>query len=784
MVGTLGLAALSRNLFQTTAVVQDLDVRIKSLTKVVGDYDAVQHFLTETADKQHKSIESLSDGYAKLRLLQNSNVISGSQTKAMIGLNDAASALGATNVQLTQVYFGLAQGLSSPTLKAEELNQVMEPLPGLLQAMDKAVAGTGDVVAGAFRQMVLNGQVTSEVFAKILVKALKSFEGQAEATGDNINAKLNDVKNQWFQLASAIQDQGAFSSAVNTVLDLTDAVLESATSLFESDKAESVRYLSAFKDRLDEASESVDNTAKVYQKMMGTFGSDEALTNAIQEQKKYKAALAKTIEEARSFGVTQGVINSILFEGETATETFTRKWDDLSTTYQQGKIKQDEYEKSLRILVDTLNGVSQGSGVNSIESSVQKITDALDKDIKKLSMSGREYFIWSNHLEEIDPLLKTNALRLYDQKSALEGASKAQDEYRRRQKEASRELEARNKLLQQINTLAAPKKSTEKIDFSSVGSGGLEAITAQAEDNIDALQQQMKAIVDVARANQFSEQVNKSIIVSQKQINAEIANNTEVLKASTAETDKRTKAQKRLQDGLNQVQDSLEDELAQLTMTSREYFIYSSNLKNAKSDQREFMLSEYDQIAALKDHKKALEEIRDIDDAVFKFDTEALDLGDFGGLAGDINSIAMAFDSMSSSLSANADFIQQNKQAWDDYTASTADVGKERSKNIEKFAKREQALIRQTTQIQLQGSSDMLGGVSNMLNSMAALQDEGSKKQIQYQKAAMVVEGAAAVVKGVSAVMTALRRPLHSYSEGGTDGRHCCGSISTNRAVL
>lgn len=205
VVGYIGVAQLmneASNLTATIASYQDVRTRLQGLTKETGDYAVQEQYLTQLAGEHHKSLLTLADSYARLLTLQNSGLLTNEQSRDILeGLSNAASQLGATNTQLEQTMYGLSQGLSSNILRAEEFNQVVEPLPGLLQELDKAAG----LPAGGFRQLVNAGEVTSAMFRDTLIKALESYDGAATATADNINAKLNDTENAHLKLAMALE---------------------------------------------------------------------------------------------------------------------------------------------------------------------------------------------------------------------------------------------------------------------------------------------------------------------------------------------------------------------------------------------------------------------------------------------------------------------------------------------------------------------------------------------------------------------------------------------------
>ena len=92
-------------------------------------------------------------------------------------------------------------------------------MPGLLQKLDKA-AGKA---AGGFRQMVNDGQVTSQMFKNYLIKALNDYAGAAEATEGKINASFAEMGNEYQRLIRKYEEPVNF--AVTSIVDsITDTM--------------------------------------------------------------------------------------------------------------------------------------------------------------------------------------------------------------------------------------------------------------------------------------------------------------------------------------------------------------------------------------------------------------------------------------------------------------------------------------------------------------------------------------------------------------------------------
>ncbi|WP_419147520.1 tape measure protein [Pseudoalteromonas 'SMAR'] len=216
-VVSLGTAAM---FVRDTGNAQLLDTRLRGLTDTAREYNAVQNYLFATADRLNTNYSTLADSYSRILNLQEAGVVSQTQGVAILeGFANAAAKTGASNVQLEQSLFGMTQGMTAGVLRAEELNQVTEPLPGLMQKLDKA-AGQA---AGGFRQMVNDGKVTSQMFKQYLIKAFDDYAGAAEATEGKINASFAEMGNEYQRLIRHYEQPVNFA-VTRVVGSITDAM--------------------------------------------------------------------------------------------------------------------------------------------------------------------------------------------------------------------------------------------------------------------------------------------------------------------------------------------------------------------------------------------------------------------------------------------------------------------------------------------------------------------------------------------------------------------------------
>lgn len=213
-VGVSQAFSAGQQMVQTVASYQDMTTKLEGLSTTAAAFAENEQYLIDLSQEHHKNLLTLGDGYSRILSLEEAQIVSREQGRAILeGLSNASSRLGASNVQLEQSLYGLAQGLSAGTLRAEELNQITEPLPGLLQALDRA----SGQAAGGFRQLVNDGQVTSDMFRDILIVAFQDYEGAAASTADNLSAKFTDVQNSYTLLARSLEQP--VGNALIPVLD-------------------------------------------------------------------------------------------------------------------------------------------------------------------------------------------------------------------------------------------------------------------------------------------------------------------------------------------------------------------------------------------------------------------------------------------------------------------------------------------------------------------------------------------------------------------------------------
>lgn len=222
LAGGFSALAAAQQASERLGQYQDIRTRITALVGSQEKWIETEQYLTQVSDEHNKSLLEMAGNYARVASLEDAGLITKQQTIDIFeGMSNAASTYGASNEQLNQSMFGLQQAMASQIVRAEELNQTTEPLPGLLVKMDRAAG----LASGGFRKLVNDGKVTSEFFANTLVKALASYEGAAEATTGNVKAMYNDLSSAYTSLVAAYE--APISDGLSPVLLTTTEAFKS-----------------------------------------------------------------------------------------------------------------------------------------------------------------------------------------------------------------------------------------------------------------------------------------------------------------------------------------------------------------------------------------------------------------------------------------------------------------------------------------------------------------------------------------------------------------------------
>ena len=433
-LGLAGVAAFGKSLADTVQKIQDLSIRLQGLTKSADDYAKVQAYLVDISIRHHKSNLVLADSFSRLLTLEQTGLITRKQSMALLeGMSNASSKTGASTEQLKQSMFGLSQAMGSGVVHMEELNQVTEPMPGLLNKIAEASGFT----VGEFRKLIAEGRVTSDVFGRIMVGAFESYQGAAEAAGETITAKYADIGNAWTDLAKLLE--APVSGTLTSILEAATWQLEQFViqAKYAKSSWESIFGASATGGAPDngmtidlkgrakppaQVDTAKANSAAIRAEIEATAGSTKGkkdLEKAANDAARAQASLAKSFDDtitALSLNIVEQSQSKRQLEEATL----------VSKKYNKAMIEQ------AMVLWDAKTALEAKKQLNEEEKSQ---LDSLIDRYNKATMSARDYYSSTLTVTSPDGIKspmsgadKAPLLAQFDKTTVAEDASKAHED--------------------------------------------------------------------------------------------------------------------------------------------------------------------------------------------------------------------------------------------------------------------------------------------------------------------------------------------------------------------
>jgi tape measure domain-containing protein len=224
IAGYLSFGALKSGtsaIYERVSSIEDLRTQYAFLLGSEAEAARQEQYLIRLSGQHKKSVGDLAEQYSGLLVIRRAGLVTDAQARNLMeGMSNAQSATKASAEQLKQSLYGVSQALTSPILRMEEFNQVVEPLPGLINAMDEA-SGLG---AGGMRNLVLEGKVTSAYFRDVLIKSFESYEGAAVAMADTLSGKRASAARDYDLLVRKLEQP--INESMKAVLEGTSEALQ------------------------------------------------------------------------------------------------------------------------------------------------------------------------------------------------------------------------------------------------------------------------------------------------------------------------------------------------------------------------------------------------------------------------------------------------------------------------------------------------------------------------------------------------------------------------------
>lgn len=202
---------------------QNMDNRIRLVTKGSKQFAIVQARLQKVARETRQSLSATTETYVRLR---KATLSSGLSQERLFGvmktLNQMLAVSGASAIETEQSMRQLSQAFSKGKLDGDEFRSIGENMPDILTALQKSLG----VTEGELRNMSEAGKLTTAVM-------VEAFEGNRASAAANFGKSITTIGQAWQVLKdNVLKAVGSFNSSSGAIGILTKLVILLADNLW------------------------------------------------------------------------------------------------------------------------------------------------------------------------------------------------------------------------------------------------------------------------------------------------------------------------------------------------------------------------------------------------------------------------------------------------------------------------------------------------------------------------------------------------------------------------
>lgn len=235
MAGSIAAAASVGAIIKMGDAYTNLQNRLKAAGLEGQELVKIEGQLYEAANKNGVAVDAVASLYQRASLAQKSL---GASNQEIIDLTNGVSAAlrvqGVSAAQASGPLLQLGQALGAGTVRAEELNSLLEGTPILIQAAANGstkFAGDMNKLAAAIR----DGEVSSQEFFAALQKGLPAIEKQASALPKTVGQAMQTLNNQLGryvgQADQSLSATARLAQGIDTLAKNLDTVIPAVTVL-------------------------------------------------------------------------------------------------------------------------------------------------------------------------------------------------------------------------------------------------------------------------------------------------------------------------------------------------------------------------------------------------------------------------------------------------------------------------------------------------------------------------------------------------------------------------
>jgi len=389
LVGAFGVAtgvtlfaALSRDVFQTTAELQSMDLALRQVIGSEEEAAKTQEFLSKIAEDYGVNIQVLTKSYtgffASSKNAIDSGKISAQQIRDIFqSVAKAAGAMGLSVDQQEGAFLALSQMISKGNVQAEELRgQLSERLPGAFGILAKSMG----VTEQELNKLLKDGKVlAAEVLPAFAKELEKAYGVENLERVETLNAATTRLHNTWVAFIRTLnEDGGVLQNILISIVENFGKTIEGLGYLMTSSASKRSAELKTIYQT------TYDQTSSLYKKTLAEQGLGE---KAREEYIKRESAYARTraVELANEVKAIKSRNAELAKEGNNTPFGFVQNKDAAKQTKENEKAVKD-----LNNQISYYNGIINASNdalkkENVTKSEAIGLTDKQRDAIEKLN---------------------------------------------------------------------------------------------------------------------------------------------------------------------------------------------------------------------------------------------------------------------------------------------------------------------------------------------------------------------------------------------------------------
>lgn len=382
VVGGQLLGGLVGDVAKTADAFNNLAARIKLVTGDGEGFRTIMQGVFDVAQRTGTSLDTVADLFTKLATAGKQIGLSNQQALALTEtIGQAVQLSGVSAESASAAIVQLVQGLSSGTLRGEELNSVLEQAPRLARAL---ADGLG-VTTGELRKLGEAGALTSQQVIGALQGQGATLRAEFETLPPTVGRALTNLSSAWAAyIGQADKATGASATAARAIEALAKNLDTVATVLYDVGKA-TLAYQAL---KLAQTFTGIGTAARGATVEVAAFGAAQtAAGTAAAGTAANVSKIGAALSSLKTFALLGIVLN--LKDIGTAIGETAAKWAGWGKVVQDAKDKADMFELTSRAIAESQAAIAQQMRIAADRAlALNPVAQALIGTFEKATQAG------------------------------------------------------------------------------------------------------------------------------------------------------------------------------------------------------------------------------------------------------------------------------------------------------------------------------------------------------------------------------------------------------------